>query len=41
MNDPLFRFLERECTVATKILEMVRTNLGEVKLMCEGKLLTN
>ena len=37
ISNPLFRFLEREVTVATKLLDTLRSNLGEIKLLCEGK----
>lgn len=36
--NPLFRFLDREVNLASKLLQLVRSNLGEVKLMCEGKI---
>lgn len=39
LNDPLFRFLEREVTVATKLLNVILKNNSEVKDLCEGKLL--
>jgi dynein heavy chain 1 len=38
LSNPLFRFLEREVTVACSLLDTVRANVGDVKLMCEGKL---
>jgi dynein heavy chain 1 len=38
LSNPLFRFLERELTVASSLLDAVRANVGDVKLMCEGKL---
>ena len=38
INNPLFRFLEREVTVASKLLDKVRTNLTEIKNFCEGKI---
>ena len=38
LNNPLFRFLERETTVASSLLELVRKNLFEVQQMCEGKI---
>ena len=37
ITDPLFRFLERECTVASSLLDKVRSNLFDLKSMCEGK----
>jgi dynein heavy chain 1 len=39
MNDPLFRFLEREITVAGGLLKQIRKNLGELKNLAEGKVL--
>ena len=36
ITDPLFRFLEREVTVATSLLEKIRGNLFDLKNMCEG-----
>ena len=41
MNDPLFRFLEREITVAFKLLKLVRQDLNDIKLLAEGKTLAN
>lgn len=38
ITNPLFRFLEREVTVATKLLNVLRSNLGEIKLLCDGKI---
>lgn len=39
MNDPLFRFLEREITVAGGLLKVIRKNLVELKNLAEGKVL--
>lgn len=39
MNDPLFRFLDREITVAGGLLKVIRKNLGELKNLAEGKVL--
>ena len=36
INNPLFRFLEREVTVASKFLNLVKGNLQDVKSLCEG-----
>eukprot|EP01016_Furgasonia_blochmanni_P042655 TRINITY_DN567_c0_g1_i1.p1 TRINITY_DN567_c0_g1~~TRINITY_DN567_c0_g1_i1.p1 ORF type:complete len:874 (+),score=315.79 TRINITY_DN567_c0_g1_i1:204-2825(+) len=36
INDPLFRFIEREVTVASNLLSRVRTKLHELKNVCEG-----
>lgn len=36
--NPLFRFLEREINVASSLLDVVRINVGDVKMMCDGKL---
>ncbi len=36
INNPLFRFLEREVSVAQKLYIEVIQNLKEVKLMCQG-----
>lgn len=38
LTNPLFRFLEREINVASTLLDTVRANVGDVKLMCDGKL---
>jgi dynein heavy chain 1 len=38
LSNPLFRFLEREVNVVSSLLDTVRTNLGDVKAMCEGKI---
>ena len=38
LQNPLFRFLEREVIVVSSMLDLVRTNLGDVKAMCEGKI---
>jgi len=37
ITNPLFRFLEREVTVATNLLNKVRGNLLDTKNLCEGK----
>lgn len=37
MNNPLFRFLEREVTVATKLLKKITSNSGDIQEMCAGK----
>ena len=34
--DPLFRFLEREVNVASKLLDITRGNLGDIDNMCTG-----
>ena len=39
MNDPLFRFLEREITVAGNLLKTIRKNLEELRNLAEGKVL--
>lgn len=39
LNDPLFRFLEREVTVATGLLEQIQKDNSKVKELCEGKVL--
>ena len=39
MNNPLFRFLEREVTVATKLLNSITKNSGDIQDMCEGRTL--
>jgi len=39
MNNPLFRFLEREVTVATKLLNSIIKNSGLIQEMCAGKTL--
>jgi len=39
MNDPLFRFLDREITVAGSLLRTIRRNLTELKNLAEGKVL--
>jgi dynein heavy chain 1 len=36
MNDPLFRFLEREVTVVSKLLKEVKSNIKEVQNMASG-----
>lgn len=38
MKDPLFRFLERESTVASNLLELIRKHLKDVHLMCKGEI---
>jgi len=38
ITNPLFRFLEREVTVATNLLNKIRGNLVETKNLCEGKI---
>lgn len=37
MNNPLFRFLEREVTVASKLLTTIIRNSGDIQDMCLGK----
>lgn len=39
MNNPLFRFLERETTVASKLLNVITKYSGEIQEMCSGKTL--
>jgi dynein heavy chain 1, cytosolic len=39
MNNPLFRFLEREVTVATKLLTAIIKYSGDIQEMCNGKTL--
>lgn len=39
MNNPLFRFLEREVTVATKLLNSIIKNSADIQDMCLGKTL--
>lgn len=39
MNNPLFRFLDREITVVQKLLKVVLGNLKEAKQMCDGSIL--
>ena len=39
MNNPLFRFLEREVTVASKLLKTITSNSGDIQDMCAGKTL--
>ena len=39
MNNPLFRFLEREVTVATKLLNLINKNCVDIVDMCQGKTL--
>lgn len=36
--NPMFRFLEREVTVTSNLLELIRKNLNNLKAMAEGKL---
>ncbi len=36
INNPLFRFLEREVTVAARLLSLLRKNLADAKALCEG-----
>jgi len=38
MKDPLFRFLEREVTVACNLLDLIRKHLKDVHLMCKGEI---
>ena len=37
ITNPLFRFLEREVTVASSLLEMVRSDLLLLREMCTGE----
>ncbi|CAD8134930.1 unnamed protein product [Paramecium octaurelia] len=39
INDPLFRFLDREITVASKLLKSVRQNIEELIQLAQGKIL--
>jgi dynein heavy chain 1 len=39
MNNPLFRFLEREVTVATKLLNVINKYSNDIQDMCNGKTL--
>lgn len=39
MNNPLFRFLEREVTVASKLLNSIQKNSVDTQDMCNGKIL--
>lgn len=39
MNNPLFRFLEREVTVATKLLNQIQKNSNDTQDLCNGKIL--
>ena len=39
MNNPLFRFLEREVTVASKLLNAIQKNSVDTQDMCNGKIL--
>jgi len=39
MNNPLFRFLEREVTVATKLLNSIVKNSIDIQDMTAGKTL--
>ena len=36
MKDPLYRFLEREITVAGNLLTLILKQLKDVNLMCLG-----
>ena len=38
MNDPLYRFLEREVTVASNLLKIVYKHLKDLNLMCMGQI---
>lgn len=37
IKNPLFRFLEREITVASNLLDMVRKDLSQLIEMCQGE----
>jgi len=37
IQNPLFRFLEREVTVASGLLEVVKADLVQLIEMCHGK----
>ena len=39
MNNPLYRFLEREVTVATKLLNLIQKNCIDTQDLCNGKIL--
>lgn len=39
MNNPLYRFLEREVTVATKLLNLIQKNCLDTQDLCNGKIL--
>lgn len=39
MNNPLFRFLEREVTVATKLLNGIHKNSKDIEDLCNGRIL--
>jgi dynein heavy chain 1 len=39
MNNPLFRFLEREVTVASKMLNNIKKNSIDIQDLCNGKIL--
>ena len=39
LTDPLFRFLEREVTVASSLLEKIQSDNANVKDLCEGRVL--
>ena len=39
MNNPLFRFLEREVTVASKLLNGIIKYSGDIQDMCNGRTL--
>ena len=38
MNDPLFRFLDREVTVVSSLLKLVQSNLTELRNFVEAKI---
>ncbi len=38
MKDPLFRFLEREVTMAGSLLKAIQKHLKDVNLMCLGSI---
>jgi dynein heavy chain 1 len=37
IKDPLFRFFEREVTVASKLLDRVRTDFEDIRAVCAGE----
>jgi len=37
ITNPLFRFLEREVTVASKLLSTIKANLNDIQNFCDGK----
>lgn len=39
MSNPLFRFLEREVTVASKLLKTINKNCIDIQEMCQGRTL--